>query len=474
MFVVHNNCVDMKFVDRIEETKRLRQVLSADKSTFTVVYGRRRLGKSTLITRVLTDADVYYLADQTDAALQREVLAKMVSVIIPGFDKVIYPNWNVFFDTLNDRTAQKFTLCIDEFPYLVGSCPDLPSIIQNKLDSKKLKFNLVICGSSQQLMYGLVLDASSPLYGRADAILKITPIKVPYLQEALGLSSLDAVEEYAVWGGVPRYWELREGYANLREAIESHILSVNGTLYEEPQKLFKDDIKDIVKTSTIMSYIGAGAHRMSEIAGRSGEIATNLSRPLAKLISLGYLTKDIPFGENEKNSKKSLYKISDPFTNFYFQFIIPNRSFIEIGRISLILSSLDSHFSEYVGDYWEKLCRETISGNEIDGITYGIARRWWGSVSRDERIELDVVAESLDKKFLLVGECKWSAKENSDRLLAALVEKANKLPFAKNHTIIPKLFLKNKPTGTMENVLLPDDVMKYQQRNNQKNGKENI
>lgn len=450
----------MKFVDRVEETKRLKQVLKAEKSTFTVIYGRRRLGKSTLITRALGENDVYYLADQTDAKLQREVMAKMIASIIPGFDKVIYPDWNVFFDMLNDRTIQKFTLCIDEFPYLVGSSSNLPSILQNKIDSKRLKFNLIICGSSQQLMYGLVLDASSPLYGRADAILKITPIKVPYIQEALGVSAIEAVEEYAVWGGVPRYWELREGYANLLEAIESNLLSVNGTLYEEPIKLFKDDINDIVKTATIMSYVGAGAHRLSEIAGRCGEIATNLSRPLAKLISLGYLTKEIPFGENEKNSKKSRYKISDSFMNFYFQFIIPNRSFIEIGRISPILVNLDTHFSDYVGDYWEKLCRETVSGNEIDGITYGMARRWWGNVSREERIELDVVAESLDKKYLLVGECKWTTGENSDRLLAELREKAEKLPFAKNHIIITKLFLKNPPVGTMENVLLPKDVMR--------------
>jgi AAA+ ATPase superfamily predicted ATPase len=452
----------MKFVDRIEESQRLKKVLNADKSTFTVIYGRRRLGKSTLMTKMLGNKDVYYLADQTDAGLQREVLAKMISTIIPGFDTVIYPNWNVFFDTLNDRTTKKFTLCIDEFPYLVGSSSDLPSILQNKIDSKKLKFNLVICGSSQQLMYGLALDASSPLYGRADAILKIAPIKVPYIIEALGVSATEAVEEYSVWGGVPRYWELREEYSDLREAIEANLLSVNGALYEEPLKLFKDDIKDIVKTSTIMSYVGSGAHRLSEIAGRSGEVATNLSRPLAKLISLGYLTKEIPFGENEKNSKKSLYKISDSFMNFYFQFIAPNRSFIEMGRIQPILSNLDDHFSGYVGDYWEKLCRETVSGNEIDSVTYGMARRWWGNVSKDERIEVDVVAESLDKKYLLVGECKWTKKENSDRLLAELREKAEKLPFAKNHTIITKLFLKNTPAGTQENVLLPKDIIRLQ------------
>ncbi|MDR1160988.1 MAG: DUF234 domain-containing protein, partial [Tannerellaceae bacterium] len=156
------------------------------------------------------------------------------------------------------------------------------------------------------------------------------------------------------------------------------------------------------------------------------------------------------------------YKIADPFMNFYFRFIAPDRSFIEIGRISPLLANLDNHFSAYTGDYWEKLCRETISGNEIEGITYGMAHRWWGNISKDERIELDVVAESLDKKYLLAGECKWTTKENSDRLLMELREKAEKLPFAKGHTIITKLFLKNLPVGTHENILLPDDVISYQ------------
>lgn len=237
------------------------------------------------------------------------------------------------------------------------------------------------------------------------------------------------------------------------------LLSANGTLYEEPMKLFKDDINDIVKTSTIMSYVGLGANKLSEIAGRCGEVSTNLSRPLAKLVTLGYLEKEIPFGEDEKNSKKSLYKISDPFMNFYFRFIVPNRSFIELGRIKPILSAYDTQFASYVGYYWEKLCRESVSGNEIDGITYGMARRWWGNTSRTEKIEVDVIAESLDKKYLLVGECKWTAGENADRLLSELKAKAEKLPFAKNHIIIPKLFLKIQPSNESRDVLLPTDVI---------------
>ncbi|MEG0011983.1 MAG: ATP-binding protein [Muribaculaceae bacterium] len=449
----------MKFVDRIEESGRLTKALASDTTSFVVVYGRRRLGKSTLIKRVLTADDTYYLADQTEAIHQREVLAKMIGNLIEGFDKVIYPDWDSLLDTLNNRLTKKFTLCIDEFPYLVSACPELPSILQKKLDSKEIKYNLIVCGSSQQLMYGLVLDSTSPLYGRADVILKITPIKLPYIQQALKLSDIESVEEYAVWGGVPRYWELREGDRTLVDSIKSNLLSVNGTLYEEPMKLFKDDINDIVKTSTIMSYVGLGANRLSEIAGRCGEVSTNLSRPLAKLVTLGYLEKEIPFGDDEKNAKKSLYKISDPFMNFYFRFIVPNRSFIELGRIKPILSAYDTQFTSYVGHYWEKLCRESVSGNEIDGITYGIARRWWGSVSRTEKMEIDVIAESLDKKYLFVGECKWTAAENADRLLSELKTKAEKLPFAKNHIIVTKLFLKNKPLNESKDVLLPTDII---------------
>ena len=97
------------------------------------------------------------------------------------------------------------------------------------------------------------------------------PIRLPYLQEALGLSAEDTIESYAVWGGIPRYWKLREDSSSLREAIKEHILFSFGALYEEPQHLFYDDLKDIVKTATIMTIVGSGATRLKEIASKSGE-----------------------------------------------------------------------------------------------------------------------------------------------------------------------------------------------------------
>ena len=453
----------MKFVDRIDEAARLKDALAREKSSLVVMYGRRRLGKSTLIKRVLSENDVYFLADRSEGQHQRALLAKVIAQVFPDFEKLSYPDWESMFRAVNYRTDKRFTLCLDEFPYLVEQSPELPSVLQKLVDEKQLKYNLVLCGSSQNMMYGLFLDSTAPLYGRADEIMRLTPIRLPYIQEALNLNAMNAIEEYAVWGGVPRYWELRENRISLDDAMWHNILSVNGALYEEPIKLLQDDVKDIVKTSTIMSYIGTGANRLSEIAARCNEPATNLSRPLKKLVDLGFLEKDVPFGIDEKNAKKSLYKIADPFMAFYYQFVVPNRSFIELGRRLPIEQALTAHFSESVNMQWEKLCRDAVTGNLVNGVVYGKAKRWWGSVfnedKKPEQVEFDVMAESLDKKSLLVGECKWTTGENDKQLTAALLRKANLLPFAKNYTIVPVLFLKNAPKGDSENVMLPEDVV---------------
>ena len=455
----------MKFVDRLDETVRLKEAFAKEKPLLIVMYGRRRLGKSTLIKRVLTDTDIYFLADRSESQHQRILLAKVIAQVFPDFDKLAYPDWESILRAVNYRTDKCFTLCLDEFPYLVEQSPGLPSVLQKLVDEKQLKYNVVLCGSSQNMMYGLFLDSTAPLYGRADEIMRLTPIRLPYIQEALNLDAMNAIEEYAVWGGVPRYWELRENRSSLGDALWHNILSVNGTLYEEPVKLFQDDVKDIVKTSTIMSYIGAGANRLSEIAARCGEPATNLSRPLKKLIDLGFLDKDVPFGINEKNAKKSLYKIADPFMAFYYQFVVPNRSFIELDRRLPIEQLLTAHFSEYVSMQWEKLCRDAVTGNIVNGVVYGKAKRWWGSVlnedKKQEQVEFDVMAESLDKKYLLVGECKWTTQENGKQLTTELLRKANLLPFAQKYTIVPVLFLKNVPKDDIGNTILPENVIEF-------------
>lgn len=257
---------------------------------------------------------------------------------------------------------------MDEFPLLVKSDRTLPSILQKLIDSKQLRYNIVLCGSSQQMMQGLVLDAAEPLYGRADNIIKLTPIHIRFLQEILQTDALQTVEEYAVWGGVPRYWELREKEQSMEDAVRYNIVNVNGTLYEEPTRLFMDDFQQTTLSSTLLSLIGNGVNKISEIAAKIGKPATELSRPLQKLISLGFVEREIPFGESPRSSKRGVYRIADPFMCFFYRYVVPNRSLIALGRVNVVEQLIARTMNEYVASRWEILCRNAVSGTSLTAL----------------------------------------------------------------------------------------------------------
>lgn len=155
-------------------------------------------------------------------------------------------------------------------------------------------------------MQGYILDRKEPLYGLADEIIRLTPIPVQYIGQALGCDAQKAIEEYAVWGGIPRYWELRADYKDNETAIEKLLLDNKGFLADEPIRLLRDDMRDTVQASTLLSIIGNGANRLSEIAGRVGKEATQITEPLGKLRELGYIRREVPFGEDEKKAKRDI------------------------------------------------------------------------------------------------------------------------------------------------------------------------
>ncbi len=457
----------MKFLDRKEEIAELKRVLNPETSAkFAVVFGRRRLGKSTLIKRVLTPADIYYMAGDLVDNVQLEMLQELLSQKFPEIGLAKFSGWEELLLMLNKLTAEQFTLCLDEFPYMVKHSPELPSILQRLLDTKELKYNLVICGSSQRMMQEMILSQTEPLYGRADAILNVQPIPLPYLQRGLHLDSVSTIEEYSVWGGVPRYWELREEYKSLMDAIRAMLLGPTAVLYDEPKKLFLDDMKVTVQSESLMAVIAGGANRLSEIAARMGRDATSLSAPLDRLIQMSYIRREIPFGESPKKSKRGIYKINDPMMDFYYTFIMPNMSSLGRGRKNFVMEEIEDRFTDYVSRQWENLCKEAVSGNKLFGYRWNEAERWWGTVPGKEKgtfkeMEFDVIAESTDGKAILVGECKWTNPEIAAEVHRKLIEKISLLPFAKGKEIIPVLFLKNKPKDNSENIkiLYPQDVI---------------
>jgi AAA+ ATPase superfamily predicted ATPase len=450
------------FINRDKEIARLQQALANEKAQLIVVYGRRRCGKSTLLREILPQNSIYFSADLRETSLQIAALAKQIENVIPGFSKPIYPDWESILKSFNVALRSRITLCLDEFPYLAKNNPELPSVIQKIIDEHAHdNFNLIICGSSQQMMYGLALDSASPLYGRSDEIMRIKPMTVNHLREYFQISALESVKEYGVWGGVPRYWEIRKQSDNFEDAVRRHVLDQYGILYEEPERLFSDEMRTSVQAFSVLSLIGSGCHRISEIAGRLGKPATQLSRLLGFLTDLGYIRREIPFGESLRSTKKSLYKINDPFLNFYFTFLVPNRSRLEFGLVDQVLTDINMQYQKYLSGLWEELCRQSIPFLEIEGQRFNPAARWWGNSRDGKPIEVDLVAESTDKSTLLVGEVKWSNKMSASEISTLLNRKCDNLPFTDSRRIIKAIFIKERPVSELPGTLIfvPDDVL---------------
>ncbi len=336
---------------------------------------------------------------------------------------------------------------IDELPYLVEKSPELPSVLQKIADGlAKSRQKLVICGSSQRMMQGLVMDESEPLYGRCRVILRLGPIGYPWLKEAFpGESPLGRLEHHAVWGGVPRYWEVCQGEDGLWDTVRDEIFSPNGLFHEEPAYVLKDDLDGAAQASSVLSLIGQGVSRPSEMAARLQVPQTALGRPLGKLVELGLVAREVPFGADVKGCKKSFYRLCDPFLRFWYAFALPRYSDPHFGESPSDMKSLRLPFRAFLGQVWEELVRDTLLCKPLPGETcrWRNPARWWGSGSGREPMEIDVVAESPGGDALLVGEAKLVLTANEARHeLAELKAKARQLPFAaKYRRIEPRLFV---------------------------------
>lgn len=466
----------MKFVDRNKEQEVLRRTLGLPNPAFIVVYGRRRLGKSTLIRRVLNDGDIYFEASLSEKTIQLSLLARAIATEYPDFDKPVYSDWEDIIMAYNYRCRENATLVLDEFPYLVQKDPSLPSTLQKILDLRvasvqKLRCNIIICGSSQRMMQGL-LKGSEPLYGRAENIFILRPVKLPWWKDILNISAKDLVEEYSVWGGVPQYWSHREKYGSLNDAIQGLILDGMGNLYDEPSRLFLDEVSDIALYSSIMLAVGSGKQKYSSVSDALGKTTAELAKPMKHLTEMFFLRKEVPFGENPLKSKKILYRIEDPFMAFYYKFVEPNKSMIALGRGNIAKKYIEDGFNGHVAEVWERLCQLAVTGSDaVEGHTWNVASRWWGKVPvfEDgkktpvgyEELEFDVVAEDLyDKNTILVGECKWTSSDYADRLLEKLKKKVSLAPFAQGKNIVYVLFLREEPLPGPRNckIILPEEV----------------
>lgn len=402
----------MQFLNRELEMARL-DGLVAREGGFAVVHGRRRIGKTRLLVEwVKRHGGVYTVADQSAADVQRRYFAEALESRLPGFADVEYRDWRSLLTRLS-REARAVgwhgPLVLDELPYLVHVSPDLPAILQRWIDHEAAGLVIVVAGSSQHMMQGLVLDRDAPLFGRAHEILEIRPLAPTLIPSALGASSaMEAVEAYAAWGGVPRYWELAASASGaIERRVDRLVLDPLGPLHREPDRLIAEELPPAMEVRALLDAIGGGAHRLSEIGGRLGRPATSLGRPIQRLQGMGLVHREVPFGEDERATRRSRYRISDPFTRMWFRVVAPHRAQLATvspeGRRGL----LRALWPQLLGEAWEELCRACVP--RVDDATalgalgpWGPATRWW----HGNEPGWDLVARSLDGRRVLLGEAK--------------------------------------------------------------------
>jgi AAA+ ATPase superfamily predicted ATPase len=271
----------VRFLDRADELRRLDAVL-AQPGAFAAIWGRRRVGKTRLLIEWSQRHDgLYAAADPSAPAVQRRYLAGAVERRFPGFADVEYPDWRSFLLRLTreaERSGWPGPFVLDELPYLIAADPSVAGILQNWLDGQDRRPCLVVSGSSRHMMHGAALTADAPLYGRAVEAFAVRPLRPGYLADVFTAEPPRAlVSAYALWGGMPRYWELAEPYGgDLAAAVDELVLDPSGPLHEEPDRLLRAGTPPATALRPLLDAIGAGADRISEIAGRLGKPASSL------------------------------------------------------------------------------------------------------------------------------------------------------------------------------------------------------
>lgn len=422
----------MDFIGRISELATLNAELERG-SGFVVIYGRRRVGKTTLIKEFIKDKRAFYFLATTESEAQS--MKRFAGVLSrttknPMLSKVIFTDWLDLFQVVaDDHPDEKKVLVIDEFPYLVKTNPDFPSILQNAWDEVLKDHNvmLILCGSLISMMKKHALAYDSPLYGRRTAQIRLMPLQFTDVYAAQNLSFEQAVEQYAITGGVPKYMEFFQTDEPLVEQIRRVVLSKNGFLYEEPDFLLNEEVQTPINYFSVLKAISDGNHKLNKI-GMTIEQDTSAITPYLKtLIDLGFVIKNVPITEkNPERSRKSLYYVSDNFIRFWFRYVYPFKGELELDNQQIVLDEMGKDFKQkFVAFAYESICRnifaELCRKGQIDFAPSRIGSYWRNDNEGDT--EIDVAAVDHQHKRLFLGECKYHAKPVDVAVYSALQEK---------------------------------------------------
>lgn len=433
----------MKFINRAKEVEWLEGAYrkASRSGQFLVMYGKRRVGKTELVTHFIKDKpSVYYLANRTTKG---EQLRSVTSVFMAGLgDTYIagssFPNWREFFNYLikkireRKKSERPLALVFDEFPYLVEADGGVSSFFQYGWDMglKDQRVLLIIMGSSISMMYKEALAKSAPLYGRRTGQWLLEPFHYQETKKFYpGAPFVHSFSLFALSGGIPAYARVFDGQKKLRENIEEHVFPEGNYLSVEPELLLSEEFDDARVYLTILQAIGLGRTKFSEILQHSHLPATSLPVYLQTLTELRLVKKEIPVTEPiPEKSKKGSYSLADPFLRFYFSFIFPNNSLIKGRSYDALFTQRGETLTQLVAKSYEDTSPEFIQGAIRQGMLPHFEQmgRWW-----DKDTEIDMVGLHKTDNAILFVETKWNTKPLDTSVLDDLKRKAQKVQWGK-------------------------------------------
>ncbi|WP_304230585.1 ATP-binding protein [Lactobacillus kitasatonis] len=422
------------FVGRHQELEQLNQAYQENDFQFTVIYGRRRIGKTSLINEFLKDKKaIYYVALEENAEDNLKRFSDAISIFknTDQGGKEKFADFEECFKEIT-RLAQKqrVILVIDEFPYLAKAYPTISSMLQSYIDYefKETNLFLILCGSSMSFMERQVLGYQSPLYGRRTLALKLEPFKLSEAHEMLPkLSKEDAFIINTVCGGVPQYLSYMSDSMSVADNIKKNFLTKSGRLFDEPNNLLQQELRDPTNYNSIINAIASGASKHSKIA-QSAHLQTGpLTTYLNNLIDLGIVEKKLPVTEQKKSrSKNIVYRICDGMFRFWYTFVGKQTDLIERGLTDLAWVKVQKSLSDFMGPEFEKYSQDFMWSQDMNEkivpnpfIHLG---NWWGTDKRThQQVELDIVGFSDDERDGYFGECKWKNEPIPRSVLEKLI-----------------------------------------------------
>lgn len=432
------------FFNRKKELNSLNDLYLKRGFQFLVMYGRRRIGKTSLLKEFSKNKNsIFFVAEEYNDKL---ALEKFSNQILEHFKMNDYldsfTSWEKAFRFIGEKALKnKLVLIIDEFPYIANSNKSLISLLQNLIDNLLQKTNLflIICGSSMSFMEKEILSYKSPLFGRRTSQMEVKPFDI--FESSLfskSYSNKDKIINYGILGGTPQYLNKFDYSISVKENIVNNFMNRNSYLFDEPKHLLKQELREPSLYNSIIESIANGYTKLNEISTKIGEKNDKTAKYLKTLIDIHLVEKELPILD-KKTSRKSIYKLKDNMFKFYYRFIFSNYSLIEQEMYDYVFEKkVEPFLNQYMGFVFEDVSIQFLTKLNFQKklpFVFEKIGRWWGhNPVRKRQEEIDILAFS--NKSALFGECKWYDKKVGVQTYEQLKDKSNIFDFSEKYFVI--------------------------------------